>query len=133
VTGTYDWAVVFREIGVGLGVLLIGVGVLYASVAVARVLNRLGTTLDEVDRQIASLGTPVAKALDHVNGIANTADETLARVGGAVGALESVSHAASSGVNLVGAALQPAVVNLGATLTGITAGLRRLVRGEAKP
>ena len=133
VTGTSDWAVVFRELGVGIGVLLIGIGVFYALIQLGKVLQRLGATLDEVDRQIASLGTPVAKTLDHVNGIAATADSTLARVGGVVGQVETVSTAAAKGVGFLGAALQPAVVNVGSTLTGITAGLRRLVRGGVEP
>jgi len=132
VTGTSDWAVVFREVAVGLGVLFIGIGILYASVQIGKLLQRVGATLDEVDRQLAALGAPVAKTLDHVNGIANTADETLARVGDVVGTLETVSSSAARGVGFVGAALQPAVVNLGATLSGITAGLRRLVRGGAE-
>ena len=95
-------------------------------------LERVGGTLDEVDRQIAALGAPVAKTLDHVNGIANTADETLARVSGVVGQLESVASGTAKGANLVGSAFQPALVNLGSTLTGITAGLRRLIRPESK-
>ena len=88
----------------------------------------MGASLDEIDQQVAALGAPVARTLDHVNGIASTADETLARVGGAVGQLEGVASTAAKGVDLVGAAVQPAIVNLGSTLTGITAGLRRLVR-----
>lgn len=133
VTGTPDWPVVFREVAVGFGVLLAGIGILYASIQLGELLQRVGSTLDELDRQIAVLGTPVAKTLDHVNGIANTADQTLARVGGVVGQLENVATAASKGANFVGDALQPAVVNLGSTMTGITAGLRRLVRrGESE-
>jgi len=132
VTGT-DWAVVFREVGVGLGVLLIGVGFLVASIQLGRVLNRLGNTLDEVDRQIATMGVPIARTLDRVSGIASTAEQTLDRAGNAVGQLERIAAVLAKGTNLVGSALEPAVVNLSSTITGITAGLRRLVRGEAKP
>jgi ABC-type transporter Mla subunit MlaD len=132
-TVTPDWPVIFREVGVGLGVLLVGIGILYASVKLGNLLQRVGSTLDEVDRQVAALGAPVVRTLDHVNGIAGTADETLARVGGVVGRLEAVADTAAKGANLVGAAFQPALVNLGSTVTGITAGLRRLVRPETKP
>ncbi|MBV8153454.1 MAG: DUF948 domain-containing protein [Candidatus Eremiobacteraeota bacterium] len=131
-TGT-DWAVVFREVGVGLGVLLIGVAFLVASIQLGRVLNRLGNTLDEVDRQIATMGVPIARTLDRVSGIASTAEQTLDRAGNAVGQLERIAAVLAKGTNLVGSALEPAVVNLSSTITGITAGLRRLVRGEAKP
>ncbi|MBV8584110.1 MAG: hypothetical protein JO241_08955, partial [Candidatus Eremiobacteraeota bacterium] len=89
-TGT-DWAVVFREVGVGLGVLLIGVGFLVASIQLGRVLNRLGNTLDEVDRQIATMGVPIARTLDRVSGIASTAEQTLDRAGNAVGQLERIA------------------------------------------
>lgn len=130
VTGSTDWAVVFREVGVGLGVLLAGIGFLYASLQLGVLLRRVGSTLDQVDRQIGSLSVPVEKTLDHISGIANTADETLARAGAAVGGLERVASALSRGVALVGSALSPAVINLGATVAGITTGLRRLVRGE---
>ena len=127
-TGT-DSAVVFREIAVGLGVLLIGIGFLYASIQLGRVLVRLGATLDEVDRQIATLGVPLAKTLDRVSGIATTADQTLDRAKSAVGQLERVATTLAKGTNLITAAVEPAFVSLGATVAGITAGLRRIVRG----
>lgn len=131
-TGT-DWAVVFREAAVGLGVLLIGVGFLIASIQLGRVLARLGNTLDEVDRQISTMGIPIAKTLDRVSGIATSADQTLGRASDAVGQLERVASVLAKGTSLVASALEPAVVNVGSTLTGITAGLRRLVRGQAEP
>ena len=132
-TGSSDWAVVFREVAIGLGVLLAGIGFLYASIQLGATLKRLVTTLDRLDKQIDTLGVPLGKTLDRVSGIATTADQTLARAGNAVGALERVSSTVSSGVAFVGSALQPAVINLGATVTGVTAGLRRLVRGEERP
>lgn len=132
-TGSADWAVVFREVGIGLGVLLAGIGFLYASIQLGAVLRRLGTTLDLVDRQVNQIGPPVAKTLDRVSGIAATADDTLARATRAVSALERVTAALAGGVELVGSALRPPVINAGAALSGITAGLRRLVRGEDRP
>jgi len=132
VTGT-DQAVVFREIAVGLAVLLIGIGFLYASIQLGRVLVRLGKTLDEVDRQIATLGVPLAKTLDRVSGIATTADQTLDRAKGAVGQLERVAATLAKGTSLISSAVEPAFVSLGSTVAGVTAGLRRIVRGEAKP
>jgi ABC-type transporter Mla subunit MlaD len=128
-----DWAVVFRECAVGIGVLLIGVGFLYASIQLGRMFNRLNATLDEVDKQLATLGVPLAKTLDRVSGIATTADQTLDRAKDAVGQLERVASVMAKGTGLIGSALEPVVVNLGSTVAGITAGLRRLVRGEAKP
>ncbi len=130
VTGSSDWAVVFREVGIGLGVLLAGIGFLYASIQLGAMLRRLGTTLDVLDRQVNQLGVPVAKTLDRLSGIAATADDTLARATRAVAGLERVSAALASGVELLGSALRRPVVNVAATLSGVTAGLRRLVRGE---
>jgi ABC-type transporter Mla subunit MlaD len=127
-----EWAVVFREVAVGLGVFLIGLGILLICLRFGRLLTRLGGTLDEVDRQIAALGAPVAETLDHVNGIANTADSALARVGGAVGQLENVAASAAKGANFVGTALSPAVTNVGSTLTGLTSRLRELVRRDGR-
>jgi hypothetical protein len=132
VTGSADWAVVFREVGIGLGVLLAGIGFLYASIQLGATLRRLGTTLDLVDRQVSQLGVPMAKTLDRVSGIAATADDTLARATRAVSGLERVSATLASGVELVGSALRPPVVNMAAALNGVTAGLRRLVRGEER-
>lgn len=132
-TGSADWAVVFREVGIGLGVLLAGIGFLYASIQLGATLRRLGTTLDLVDRQVNQIGVPVTKTLERVSGIAATADETLARATKAVSALERVGSTLASGVELVGSALRPPVVNVASTLSGITAGLRRLVRGEDRP
>lgn len=132
-TGSADWAVVFREVGIGLGVLLAGIGFLYASLRLGATLTRLNATLDVVDRRLSELSVPVVKTLDHVSDIAGVADETLARAGKLVAWLERTTETVSKGVGLVGSALSPAVVNFGATLGGITAGLRRLVRGEERP
>ena len=125
-----DWRSIL-DIGVGVGVLLIGLGVFAAMIALARLFLRLNTTLDEVDRQIAGIGAPVAEALSHVEGISATADETLAKLGNAVGSLESVASTVSGTTSLVRQALSPAVVNIGATLAGVSSGLRRLVTGKS--
>ncbi|HEV7179543.1 MAG TPA: DUF948 domain-containing protein, partial [Candidatus Baltobacteraceae bacterium] len=85
-----DWAIVL-DVGVGLGVLLMGIGIFVAMLALAKTLRRLNTTLDEVDRQIQTLGKPVGETLNHVGGIADTADQTLARLSGVVQSLESVA------------------------------------------
>jgi ABC-type transporter Mla subunit MlaD len=98
--------------------------------ALAKTLARVNMTLDEVDRQIAGLGTPVGATLTHVEGIAGTAEETLAKLGKAVASLEGAAGTVSSTTTLTKDALAPAIVNLGATLTGISAGLRRLVTGK---
>jgi hypothetical protein len=125
-----DWPSVL-DVGVGVGVLLLGLGVFVAMVALARLFLRLRKTLDEVDRQIAGIGVPVGEALEHVQGISATADETLAKLGNAVGALESVATSVSGTTTLVRQAISPAIVNLGATLSGVSAGLRRLVTGKS--
>ncbi|HEY9085267.1 MAG TPA: hypothetical protein VIN40_04930 [Candidatus Tyrphobacter sp.] len=124
-----DWTSVL-DTGVGVGALLLGTGVFFAMIALARVFSRLQSTLDEVDRQIAGLAQPVAEALEHVEGIAGTADETLARLGGAVASLESIAKSISGTTTLVRETLSPAIVNVGATLAGLSAGLRRLVTGK---
>jgi hypothetical protein len=90
----------------------------------------LNGTLDEVDRQIAAVSAPVAETLGHLEGIADTADTTVARLGAVVGTLESVAGGVGKVSTLAGDALSPSIVNLGATLTGITAGIRRLVNGK---
>lgn len=125
-----DWSSIL-DIGVGVGVLLVGCGIFVAMIALARLFARMRTTLDEVDRQIAGIGVPVGEALQHVEGISATADETLAKLGSAVGALESVAHSVSGTTSLVRQAISPAIVNIGATLGGLSAGLRRLVTGKS--
>ena len=118
-------------VGVGVGVLLLGIGVLYAMIALAKTPARVNVTLDEVDRQISPLSKPVGETLDHVGGIADTADQTLARLSGVVKSLEDVAGSVSQTANLTKEALQPAIVNVGATITGVSAGLRRLVTGRS--
>jgi uncharacterized protein YoxC len=125
-----DWPSIL-DVGVGVGVLLVGLGIFVAMIALARLFGRLRTTLDEVDRQIAGIGVPVGEALEHVEGISATADETLAKLGSAVGALESVAQSVSGTTTLVREAVSPAIVNIGATLSGVSAGLRRLVTGKS--
>jgi hypothetical protein len=125
-----DWSIVL-DVGAGAGALLVGLGIFVAMLALARLFLRLGKTLDEVDRQIAGVGAPVVEALGHVEGISATADETLAKLGNAVGALESVATSVSSTTTLVRQALSPAILNVGETLRGVSAGLRRLVTGNS--
>jgi uncharacterized protein YoxC len=119
------------DLGVGLGVLLIGIGILVVCMAVAKLIARLNGTLDEVDRQIAALSQPVVEMLGHAGGIAESADATVARLGAIVGTLEGVAGNVGGIAKLATAAVTPALVNVGTTLTGITAGLRRLVDGRA--
>jgi len=129
-TAETDWPHLIFSVGAGLGVLLIGIGVLLVCQALAGTFRRLNGTLDEVDKQIAAISAPVAETLGHVGGIADSADSAVARLGAAVGVLEAVAGGLGKASTLVGEALQPAIVNAGATLTGITAGLRRLVNGK---
>jgi uncharacterized protein YoxC len=128
-SSAFDWAVVL-DIGVGLvglGVLIAGIGVFRVCSSLATTATRLNKTLDEVDQQIGALSGPVIRTLDHVGGIANTADATVARLGAVVGTLESVADGVGKTARVGSEALQPAFINIGAALTGVTAGLRRLV------
>jgi hypothetical protein len=120
-----------RDVLIGLGVLIAGVGIFIVCSALARLFTRLNGTLDEVDRQIGALSVPVVETLSHVGGIADTADSTVARLGVAVGALETVAGTVSRTAKLASDAVAPSLVNVGATLTGISAGVRRLVTGRA--
>jgi hypothetical protein len=130
VTSEIDWPHLVFSVGAGLGVLLIGIGVLVFCSGVANFLRRLNGTLDEVDRQIGALSAPVAETLAHVEGIADTADATVARLSGVVGSLESVASNVVKTSDLANRAVAPAIVNVGATLAGITAGIRNLAAGK---
>jgi ABC-type transporter Mla subunit MlaD len=129
---TIDGAAI-RDVLIGFGVLLAGIGVVVASVALARLFGRLNRTLDEVDKQVAALSGPVVETLAHVEGIADSADTAVARLGATVGTLESVAESVSSTAKLASDAVAPGLVNLGVALAGITAGLRRLVSGKPEP
>ena len=122
--------VLVLDVLVGVGVLLVGIGVLLGMLALAKTLARVNVTLDGVDKQLENLGEPVAKTLGHVDGIADTADRTLARLGGIATSLEDVAASVSQTAQLAKNALTPAIVNVGTTVTGISSGLRRLVTGK---
>lgn len=125
----FDWAIVI-DAGVGIGAFLAGLGIFVGMRALAGTLSRVNVTLDELDRQIAGVGVPVTQVLSHVSGIADTADATVARLGGVVKSLEDVAGSVSSTAKLTQDAVSPALVNVGAALSGVTAGLRRLVNGQ---
>ena len=127
-----DWSIVL-DVGVGVGVFLLGVGTFVAMLMLAKTLGRVNVTLDEVDKQIAGIGKPIGEVLEHVGGIADTADRSLAQLSGVVGSLETVAASLGQAANLTKAALSPAIVNVGATITGVSAGLRRLVSGKRSP
>jgi len=124
-----DWSV-FLDVAGGVAALLVGLAFFIGMVALARTLARVNRTLDRVDEQITALGQPVSETLAHVGGIADTADQTIARLSGVVAALEQVAGSLSKTAKLTNDALSPAIVNVGATIGGISAGLRRLVRGD---
>ncbi|HUN28557.1 MAG TPA: DUF948 domain-containing protein [Alphaproteobacteria bacterium] len=126
---TTDWSFVL-DFGVGIGVLLVGIGALLAGIALARTLGRVNQTLTVIDGQIENLGKPIGETLDHVGGIADTADQTLARLRGVVGSLEGVTSSVSETADLIKGAVAPAIVNVGATISGVSAGLRRIVTGR---
>ena len=117
----------FLDIGVGLGCLLAGIGVLAALSRLGHLFGRFERTLDEIDHQVATIAVPVTDTLSHVEGIAGTADATIAKVAGVVASLESVASGVAKTSNLAQHAVTPTLVNLAATLTGISAGLRKLV------
>ena len=125
-----EWSPFFLAVGVGLGVLLVGIGIFVLCLRAAAIVRRLGTTLDEVDHQLSALGGPVAQTLSHIGGITDTADVTLARLIGVVDSLETVAANVSKTSTLAQEALAPPIINIGATLSGATAGLRRLLVGN---
>jgi ABC-type transporter Mla subunit MlaD len=131
VTSEIDWPHLIFSVGAGLGVLFIGIGVLVVCSGIANLLRRLNGTLDEVDKQIGALSAPVAETLSHVGGIADTADATVARLSGVVASLETVAGQVVKTSDLANRAVAPAIVNVGATVTGVTAGIRRLVTGRS--
>jgi uncharacterized protein YoxC len=132
VTSEIDWPHLIFSVGAGLGVLFIGIGVLVVCSAIGNVLRRLNGTLDEIDKQIGALGAPVAETLSHVGGIADTADATVARLGEVVGSIEVVADQVVKTSGLAARAVTPAIVNVGATLTGISAGVEHFFGGRRK-
>ena len=111
-----EYGSLILDVCAGVGALLIGVGVLIGMLALAKTLRRLQVTLDEVDRQLQGIGTPVQSTLSHVDGVTKSLEDT-------VGTLSRTADLAKS-------AVVPAIVNVGATIGGVTAGLRRLLTGK---
>ena len=127
-----DWSIVL-DVGVGAGVLLLGIGTLVAMLALAKTLRRVDVTLDEVDRQLAASGKPIGEMLEHVNAISESAEHTLGRLSGVVATLEGAAGSVTDTVSLTKRAVSPAIVNVGAAVTGVSAGLRRLLTGKSSP
>ena len=116
VLSSSEWGPLVLDVLVGIGALLIGIGVLVGALALAKTLARLRTTLDGVDRQLENIGEPVTNTLAHVDGVTRS--------------LESTAGTLSRTADLTKSAVVPAIINIGATLGGVTAGLRRLVLGK---
>lgn len=109
-TSSTEW----WSIGLGIGCVLIGLAVLIVCIALSGVLSRVGKTLDAVDLQISALGQPVATTLNHVGGIANTADLAIARLGVVVAQFEGLASNATR-----------AAANVAGTVSDYTSKLRR--------
>lgn len=93
---------IYWSSGVGIMAVLFGLGFFIVCVRIGGLLGRIGKTLDEIDRQIPLLSSPIATTLTHVGGIADTADATIARLGVAVGQLENVAAGATRTANTIG-------------------------------
>ena len=119
------------DILVGVGVLLAGIGVLIGMLAMKKTLGRVDVTLDVVDQQLRTLGEPVAGTLAHIEGIADTADKAVGRLGGVADSLERVADNVAQTATLLKNAVNPAIVNAGTLLTGLSSGLRRLLTGKS--
>jgi hypothetical protein len=111
-----EWGPLVLDVLAGVGALLIGVGVFVASLALAKTLARVRVTLDGIDRQMENIGTPMTNTLAHVDEVTKS--------------LEDAAGTLSRTADLTRSAVVPAIVNFGATLGGVTAGLRRLVTGK---
>jgi uncharacterized protein YoxC len=104
------------DVLVGVGALLVGIGVLVAGLALAKTLNRMQSTLDGVDRQLENVGPSMSSALEHADGLTKS--------------LASAAGTLSKTADLTKSAVAPAIINIGAMIGGVTAGLRRLVTGK---
>lgn len=111
-----EYGPLILDVLVGVGALLVGIGVFVGMLSLAKTMARLRTTLDGVDLQLENLGPPVSSTLNHVDGATKSLEET-------AGKLSRTADLASSAVT-------PAIINVGATISGVTAGLRRLVTGK---
>jgi uncharacterized protein YoxC len=104
------------DVLVGVGALLVGIGVLVSGLALAKMLTRIRTTLDGVDRQLENVGPSMSSTLAHADGLTKS--------------LESAADTLSKTADLTKSAVAPSIINIGAMLGGVTAGLRRFVTGK---
>lgn len=100
----------------GVGALLVGVGIFVATLALAKTLADVRTTLDEVVKQLEGIGAPLTSTLTNVDQVTKSLEE-------ATGSLARTA-------DLTKSAVSPAIINVGVALSGITAGLRRLATGK---
>ncbi len=125
-TSFADWSLVLN-VGVGLGVFLMGVGIFWLCVRVAKAVTQATATLAALEQQVATLTPAVGETLAHLGGIASTADSTLTRLTSVVEAVEGLAGGVVKTANAAQDAVNPAVTNLGAVLTTLSARLRSFV------
>ena len=128
--GSGDWSILL-DAGVGAGALLIGIGLFIVCLRTAKILSKAADTIDTVDRQLVVLTPPIVQTLNHMGGIANTADSTLARLTTVVDAVEGLAGGVAKSANAAQSAVNPALANFGVALTTVSARLRKFVRGRS--
>lgn len=111
-----EYGSLILDVLAGVGALLIGIGVFVGMLALAKTLARVRLTLDAVDKQLEGIGTPVQSTLAHVDEVTKS--------------LEDTAGTLSRTADLTKSAIVPTIVNVGATLGGVSAGLRRLLTGK---
>ena len=128
--GSGDWSILL-DAGFGIMALLIGSGIFIVCLRLAKILSKAADTIDTVDRQLAVLTPPIVETLGHFGGIANTADSTLARLTTVVDAVEGLAGGVAKSAHVAQNAVNPALNNIGATLTTISGRLRKFVNGRS--
>jgi len=118
------------SIGLGLGALLAGSGVLYACIRLGQLLARTTQTIDEVERAVTAIGTPIISTLTHVDQITGHAEHTLQRVDNAVEVLEHVAGDVAKRAGAAQALVAPFVGGVGTHVSGWAERLRRLLLGD---
>jgi uncharacterized protein YoxC len=111
-----EYGTLILDILAGIGALLIGIGVLIGSLAIARELSQFRATLKQVVDEIDQIREPVTNTLGQIDKLTKSVQSTV----------DSVSET----VDLTKDAVTPGIVNVGAAVSGLSAGLRRLVSGK---
>lgn len=117
-------------LAIGVASLVLAGGVAYLCARLATTLRGVDTTLAKIDRQLDGAEAPLRRTLEHVGGLAGSADTIAVKVGRIAGIVEHAAESMAKTADAAQAAVTPAMANIAGIVAGVSQGAKTFFRSR---